>query len=335
MRLAARYIKSGMQISLGSAPWVLCFLIFFLLLAGCGEDEIKIRVGVSISGIAHPDSRLIKLALDENAADYGTQIAYEQEGLIELLAEGINVLILSHPNLRNLEYSIKEAHRENIPVIILDCPPPQSLHAEAYVKVNHFDAGKMAADYVVKELGGKGNVIVLEGPRNDEVSRQITLGMYNVLEQNESIRIVASEPHQDWSEELAADTVRTTVEKYAGNIQAVLAGNSQLAMGAAKTVSELRLADRIVTAGIGADLAACRAIIAGTHDAEVDRDTYRRGLETLILAKAVAEGKDFVYDVEIRDDEPKIKVRYGPLRLITKENVSVMNRTWPELAGQD
>ena len=188
---------------------------------------------------------------------------------------------------------------------------------------------------MVKKLTGRGNVIVLEGPRNDEISRQVTLGMYSVLEQYESIRIVASEPHQDWDEKLAADTVRTILEKYAGNVQAVLAGNSQLAMGAAKTVSELRLADSVVTAGIGADLAACSAIITGTHDAEVDRDSYRRGLEALILAKTVAEGKDFAYDAEVGADTPKIKLRYSPLRLITKENVSVMNRTWPELVNKN
>jgi len=311
---------------------VLCLFMFIFILVGCGEDESKIRVGVSISGIAHPELRLMKLALEENAEAYGARIAYEEEeGLAELLAEGIDVLILNHSIPRNLETAVKQTHRKGIPIVILDCPPPQNLHVEAYIKVNNIDVGKMAAEHVVKEINGSGNVIVLEGPRNDEVARQITLGMYGVLEQHESIRIVASERHPDWDEKLAADTTRATLKKYAGNVQAILAGDSRLAMGAARAASENRLTGTIITVGIGANLAACRSIIAGRHDAEVDRMPYGRGLEALKLATAIAKDEDFAYYAELREDPPKIKVKYGPLRLITSEDVSLMNRAWPQL----
>lgn len=311
---------------------VLCLFMLIFILIGCGEDESKIRVGVSISGIAHPELRLIKLALEENAEAYGARIVYEVEGLTELLAKGIDVLILNHSIPRNLEIAVKQTHHENIPIVILDSPPPQNLHVEAYIKVNNINAGKMAAEYVVKEINGSGNVIVLEGPRNDEIARQITLGMYSVLEQHESIRIVASERHPNWDEKLAADTTRATIKKYAGNIQAVLAGDSRLAMGAARAASENRLTGTIVTVGIGANLAACKSIIAGKHDAEVHRMPYGRGLEALSLATAIAKDEDFAYDAELGEDAPKIKVKYGPLRLITSKNVPLMNRTWPELA---
>ncbi len=317
--------------------YVLCLMscvlcLFSLLLIGCSKDEGKIRVGVSISGIAHPDSRLIKLAMDDNAGEHGARVLYDQEGLADLLSKGIQVLILSRSVPRELESAITETHHKGIPIVILECPPPQDLHVEACISVNQFEAGKMAADYVVKKLEGSGNVIVLEGPRDDEISRQITLGIYSVLEQNESIRIVADERHPDWDEKLAADNVRFTLRKYANNIQAVLAASSQLAVGAVRAVRERRLADRIVTAGVGADLAACRAIIAGTHDVEIDRNPYGRGLEALNLAIAVARDEDFAYDEEVGQYEPRIKVRFSPLRLITRENVSVMNLAWPELA---
>jgi ABC-type sugar transport system substrate-binding protein len=303
-----------------------------LLLVGCREDEGKIRVGFSVSGIAHPDSLLIEQAIEENASRYRAQIVHEAESFTELLDREIDVLILNCAKPREVESSVKEAHRRSVPVVILDCPPPQNLHAEAYVKVNQFDAGKMAADYVVKQLGGGGNVIVLEGPRDDETSRQITLGIYSVLEQYDGrIRIVADERHPNWDERLAAETVRSTLGKYADNVQAVIACSSQLAMGAVRAVMERGLADRIVTAGIGADLDACRAIITGTHDVEVDIMHYGRGLEALSLAVAVAKDEDFDYDEEIGEYGPKIKVKFGPLRLITRENVSVMKLAWPQL----
>ena len=309
-------------------------LAFSLFLAGCGEDEEKIRVGVSISGIPHPDSLLIKEAMKESAGKYGARIVLETKGFAELLDKGVDVLIFNCPDPRETEFAVKEIHHRSVPVIVLNCPPPQNLHVEAYIKVNQFDAGKMAADYVVKKLGGNGNVIVLEGSPGDEVSRQIALGMYSVLERYESIRIVANERHPDWNKKLAEDTVRFTLNKYADNIQAVLAGSSQLAIGAVQAVMERRLADRIITAGIGADLESCKAIVAGAHDVEIDRMPYERGLEALALAVAVAKDEDFAYDEEIREKAPKIKVKFSPLRLITEENMLVMNRALPQLADE-
>ena len=316
-------------------------LLVLLLLVGCGEDEGKIRVGVSISGTAHSDLRLIKQAMKENAGKYGARILHETEGLTNLLDKGIDVLILNCSDPGKLEYSVKETHHRGIPVVILDSLPPQNLHVEAYIRVNQFDTGKMAADYVVKKLSGKSNVIVLEGPRDDETSRQITLGIYSVLEQYAGglqtrpyIRIVADERHPNWDERLAADTVRSTLNKYANNVQAVIAGSSQLAIGAVRALKERRLADKVITAGIGAELAACKAIIAGTHDVEVDRMPYGRGLKALSVAVAVAKDEDFDYNEEIGEDGPKIKVKFGPLRLITRENVSVMKLAWPQLVDE-
>jgi ABC-type sugar transport system substrate-binding protein len=332
--------SSIVPFSLG-AVFAASLLALSFLLVGCGEDEGKIRVGVSISGIAHPDSRLMKQAMKENAGKYGARIVHETKGLAELLTKGIDVLILNCSDSRELESSIRDAHHRSIPVVVMDCSPPQNLHVEAYIKLNQFGAGKMAADYVAKELGGKGNVIVLEGPGDDEASRQITLGMYSVLEQctgglqtRPYIRIVADERHPNWDERLAAGTVRSTLSKYADNIQAVLAGSSQLAIGAVQAVVERRLASKIITTGIGADLAACKAIIAGTHDVEVDRMPYERALEALSLAVAVAKDEDFHYDEEIGEGDPKIKVKFGPLRLITRENVSVMKLAWPQLEDE-
>lgn len=315
-------------------PCILSLLMLLLLFAGCGEDEAKIRVGVRISGISHPDFALIEQAIDENADKYGARIVHDKEGLTNLLEEGIDVLILNNSDPRDLESDVRETHRKGIPVIILDCPPPQNLHVEAYITVNQLDAGKMAADYVVRKLDGVGKVIVLEGPGDDETSRQITLGIYSILEQHDSIKVVADERHPNWDERLAADTVRSTLKKYAGNIQAVIAGSSQLAVGAVRAVRGYRLTDRVITAGIGADLAACKAIIAGTHDVEVDRMPYGRAVEALNLAIAVAKDEDFEYHEEMGENDPKIKVRYGPLRLITEKNVSAMKSVWPQLTNE-
>lgn len=332
MRLDTRYTRDRMQLDAKSVLLVLCCaMLLILLVAGCDKQENKIRVGVNIEGIAPSDSHLIKLALEENAAEFDAEIIYNQEGLDELLIKGIDVLVLNCFDPRELESAVKRTHRKVVPVIILDCPPPENLHVEAYIKINYFDAGKMAADYVARELGGKGNVVILEGPGKDETARQITLGMYSILERHESIRIVASERHPDWDGKLAEDTVRSILQKYANNIQAILAGNSQMAVAAAKAVSERRLSDKIITAGIGADVEACKAIASGTHDVEIDKMLYGRGLETLKIAVAISQNKEFLYDVDMGEEEPKIKVRFSPMRLITKENISVMQQVWPQL----
>jgi ABC-type sugar transport system substrate-binding protein len=306
-------------------------IAYTILLFGCGEDKEKIRVGVNIAGISHHNSQIIRQGIEDNAEKYGARVVHEKEGIAKLLSEGIHALILNCPYPRDLESYVKEVHRAGVPIVILDCPPPEGLHVEAYLRINHYDAGKMAADYVLRRLKSGGNVIILEGPRNDELARQITLGIYNVLEKQDSIKIVADEMHTGWDEKLAAETTRFTLNKYADNIQAVIAGSSELAIGSIRAISERRLSDKIITVGVGAGLEACEAIITGRHDAEVDMMPYDLGIEALNLAVAVAKDEDFGYDEDMGEYDPKIKVKFGPLRLVTRENISVMKTTYPQL----
>ncbi len=48
---------------------------------------------------------------------------------------------------------------------------------------------------------------------------------------------------------------------------------------------------------------------------------YERGVEALILAVAVAKDENFDYDEEMGERDPKIKVKFSPLRLITRDVV--------------
>ncbi|MBD3182466.1 substrate-binding domain-containing protein [Candidatus Poribacteria bacterium] len=310
-----------------------CFIYTTLLivLTACDKGEERTKIGVILSGANQFDCMVMDEGIEDNAEKYGAKIVRSEEGFPTILESDIAALILSHYHSRERELIIRETHKIGIPVVLLNDPLPPDTHVEGYVKFDNFEAGKAIADFVVKRLNGSGNVIILEGPRNDNVSRQLTLGIYRILEKSEGIRVVADEYHPEWDERLAAQTTRETLNKYADNIQAIIACSSELSMGAVKAVKERRLTDRIITAGIGAKLNACMAIKNGNHDAEVDRMLYERGIEALSIAIAVAKDSDFGYDEELGEQDPKIKVKFGPLRIITKENISLMNKTWPQL----
>ena len=297
---------------------------FLFLFGGCSEKDTGIRVGVSFSESAQSDPYLMERAIRENCSRYGARMIREKQGFADLLQQNLDVLILRKSRPQSLESAIKEAHHVGIPLVVLDYPPPSTLHVEGYIRVDNQKVGRMMAEYVVGRLAGKGNVIVLEGPAGNELSRQITLGIYNVLEKHSGIRIVADKKHKNWDAKLAEATVRSTIHKYAANIQAVLACDDRLIMGALRAIQADRLTDRIVTAAVGANLVACEAINSGIHDAEIDRMPYERGIEALSMAVAIAKDEPFQFDEEMGDEEPRIKVKLSPLRLITKENISEM-----------
>ncbi len=124
--------------------------------------------------------------------DASAQIA----GMRNLISSGANAIIVNPADREALNPVIKEADARGIKVVAVD----QAVTApEAYVATNDQVAyGKLGAEYLVKALGGKGNIVEMRGisgvPADDDRHK----GFMEVIEQNPGMKIV-KETFTDWS----------------------------------------------------------------------------------------------------------------------------------------
>ena len=325
-------------------PWVFLIISAVVVLAGCSDDTSTIKIGVSIPETTAPVYTLIKQAMIDSEKDYGIKILWngvrdagvkqnlatlETQQIRIMLDEGIRVLILKPVGGKNTYSILKEAERRNVPVITLD-RLLVSINVRGHIAVNETGLGEAAAQYAIEEIGYKGNVLVLEESTGAESFRNISLGIYRALDQySDEIRVHSRASPLD--ADVTLDLTDRVLKNYAGNIQAIIAVDSTLAVGAVRGVQLHELTDQIITVGVGAGEEACRQIMFKQHDAEVDTMPYQRGHEVLKAALDALNDRPFSFDAELPNGRILTKTKFSTIRLITPANYSVVKQMWPNL----
>ena len=323
--------------------WICLIIPVAVVLAGCSDDT-TLKIGVSIPETTAPVYTLMKQAMIDGEKEYGVKVLWngvrdagvkqnlatlETQQIRRMLDEGIRVLILKPVGGKNAYSILKEAERRNVPVITLD-RLLVSIRVRGHIAVNETGLGEAAAQYAIEEIGYKGNVLVLEESTGAESFRNISLGVYRALDRySDKIRVHSHASPLD--ADVALGLTDRVLKNYAGNIQAIIAVDSTLAVGAVRGVQLHELADQIITVGVGAGEEACRQIMFKQHDAEVDTMPYQRGQEVLKAALDVLNDRPFSFDIELPNGRVLTKTKFGAIRLITPANYSVVGRMWPNL----
>lgn len=324
--------------------WVCLIIPVVVILAGCDDDTSTIKIGVSIPETTAPVYTLMKQAMIHDGKAYGVKILWngvrdtgtkqnlatlETQQIRKMLDEGIRVLVFKAVDEKRAYPILKEADRRNIPVITLD-RLLANINVRGHITADEIGLGEAAAQYAIEQIGYKGNVLILEESTGIESFRNISLGIYRALDRHsDDIRIRSRTAPLD--PDVALDLTDRVLKNYAGNIQAIITVDSTLAIGAVRGAQLHELADQITTVGVGAGEEACRQIMFRQHDAEVDTMPYQRGQAVLQAALDALNDRPFSFDVELSNGRVSTKTKFGPRRLITPANYSVVRRMWPKL----
>ena len=324
-------------------PWIFLTFSVAAVLTGCGDDA-TLKIGVSIPETTAPAYTLMRQAMIEGGKEYDVKtlwngvrdagvkqnlVTLETQQIRRMLDEGIRVLIFKPVGGKSAYSILKEAERRNVPVITLD-RLLVSVNVRGHIAVDETGLGEAAAQYAIEEIGNKGNVLVLEESSGVKSFRNISLGIYRTLDRYpDQIRVHSRASPLD--ADVALDLTDRVLKSYAGNIQAIIAVDSTLAVGAVRGVQLHELTDQIVTVGVGAGEEACRQIMFKQHDAEVDTMPYQRGQAVLQAALDVLNNRPFSFDIELSNGRVLTKTKFGASRLITPANSSLVGRMWPNL----
>jgi ribose transport system substrate-binding protein len=118
------------------------------------------------------------------------------QGIRNLISSGANAIVINPADRTALDPVIKEADRRGIVVVAVD----QAVDApEAYVVTNDQVAyGKLGAEYLVKALGGKGNIVEMRGISGVPADDDRHQGFSEVMKANPGMHVV-KQTFTDWS----------------------------------------------------------------------------------------------------------------------------------------
>ena len=179
--------------------------------------------------------------------------------------------------------------------------------ATAWVGSDHKDSGIIEATMMVKDMGGKGQIVTIEGEPGIDAQIQRTLGYKEVLAKNPGIKILATQPAY-WDRDKALKLVENWLQADK-DFTVVLSQNDNMAMGALKAIEDAGKSSKISVYGIDGDVDCLIAVKDGKIKGTVFQD-----------AKAQAETSAKYIMMAVKGT-PVPKMTAIPFLAVTKANV--------------
>lgn len=219
----------------------------------------------------------LKAVAEERGYDFAytdaqSQIAKQLSDIEDLVAQGVDYLVIAPKENTGLERGLEAAKEAGIPVILIDrCH--EGVAGEDYATFIASDfvyQGYECGVALAEAMGGSGNVVIIEGQPGgtDGVERQE--GFDKAMEEYPNISILASQPGE-YSRSKAQSVMENYLQSYGNTINGVFSYDDEMAQGAITAIEAygLKPGEDIKITGIDGQKSAIQAIIDGKMTAVV------------------------------------------------------------------
>jgi ribose transport system substrate-binding protein len=262
---------------------------FFVALAKGAEAKVKqYSPGAKVNALS---------------ADYDLNKQFSQiDGFI---ASGADMILVNAVDAKAIEPALQKAKKAGIVVVGVDVA---ANGADATVQTNNVQAGEIACQFIVEKLGGKGNVIIQNGPQVSAVIDRVN-GCKTVLKKSPDIKVLSDDQDAKGSREGGLNVMQNHLTRFP-KVDAVFAINDPQAIGADLAAKQLNRKNIVITSVDGApDIET--ALKSDTQvQASASQDPY------MIAQKAVEIGHDIM-----NGKKPAEPMTLLPSTLITRANV--------------
>ncbi|MGO9769430.1 MAG: ribose ABC transporter substrate-binding protein RbsB [Roseiarcus sp.] len=200
-----------------------------------------------------------QLGYDLVVLDSQNDPAKELSNVEDVLNQNVKLVMLNPADSDAAKSSVLAANHKNVPVITLD-RSANGGDVVTHIASDNVAGGRMAADLVIKKLGGKGNVVELEGVPGASAARDRGKGFGDEIATAPGIKIIVSQTANfDRTQGL---NVMENILQAQPNIDAVFAQNDEMALGAVKAIQAANR--KMIVVGFDATDDAVAAVKAGT-----------------------------------------------------------------------
>lgn len=306
---------------------IILFIVSFII-NGCDiailgkvhKSSNKQKIGFSVYGMDQEyfqsmekgtKESVVKLGYDYILNDQNNDETQMVSGAQDLINQNISALIISPYNPAALGPIVEAAHEKKIPVIVDDIGGG-GVDYDAIVISDNVSGGKMASDYVVKNVraGSKEVAIIKCEPsaifasrRGDGFKKAIIEAGFKVVKE------LSGHSNQEEGYSIMKDIIISNPK-----VQAVFCENDPMAVGAAQACVDVGRKD-IMIIGFNGDKIAMDSIKSGIMTATIEQLPFEMGNETVALADKLIKGE------KINFDDPLNREIYVPVKLITKDDI--------------
>ncbi len=271
------------------------------------------------AGLIEWDEATDGVTVEVLCAESEDNITGQLEQLENMISKDYDAICAAPLSASNLVEGIIKACEAGIPIVNVD----ELVDAEAVKEgggnmvgaytTDNVVVGQTGGKFIVDQLGGSGEVAIIEGTAGNINSQNRSAGAKEALEAG-GCEVVASQPG-DWDRLVALD-VATNIMQSNPELKAFYCANDTMALGVYEAVVNAGKEDSIIVVGTDAVQGAKESVNNGELAATVGQNNVQIGIACVELAvKAVQEGW-------VADPAAEMPLYYIDAFLVTPENAA-------------
>jgi ribose transport system substrate-binding protein len=319
-----KYLKSS---------FVLLIMLFLVVMTGCSAVDTgsksqsdtskntekskggKLKIGLTVGTLANPFFVSMSKGASEAAKSMGAELisvsadydlAKQTSQIEDFITKKVDLILLNAVDSKGIAGAVQEAKAAGIPVIAVDVAADGGV--DSVVTSDNYQAGKIAGEYVIKRLNGKGNIAIIDGPPVSAVTDRIK-GFEDAIK-NSGIKIIAKQNGEGNREKALSVAENILQANPKGSINAIFAINDPEGLGVKIAQEQAGRQDEFFIVGVDGAPEASQALkekksFAATSAQHPDE----------MMKKALEIGK------KVLDGQKVDKLVKVPVELVTQDNV--------------
>ncbi|MBB2774006.1 UNVERIFIED_ORG: ribose transport system substrate-binding protein [Mycolicibacterium obuense] len=218
-------------------------------LTACGAGDTaangdSTRIGVTVYDMssfitagkegmeAYAKDNNIELVWNSANLDVSTQ-ASQVDSMIN---QGVDAIIVVPVQADSLGPQVASAKAKGIPLVPVNAAL-NSPDVAASVQPDDVAAGEQEMQMMADRLGGRGNIVILQGPLGQSGEIDRTKGINNVLSRYPDIKVLAIDT-ANWKRDEAVNKMKNWISGFGPQINGVVAENDDMGLGALQALKE-------------------------------------------------------------------------------------------------
>ena len=197
----------------------------------------------------------------------------EQVKLMEnMIQQGANAIIVHCADSNGIMPGVRAAQEAGVIVLTIGTPAAEDTFLRT--GVDYYETGYTIAKDMAEELGGKGNIIILEGPAGAANAIERLNGIKDAFKDYPGIEIVASQT-ANFKRTEGMSVTENLLQKYT-DVQGIIGANDESALGAVQALKAAGV-EGVLVSGFDGSVDAANAVLNGDMFESYNTDPYGSG----------------------------------------------------------
>jgi ribose transport system substrate-binding protein len=268
-----------------------------------------------------------KLGLPLEVVQSNGSSQQQMAGIQALAAQGKKIVLVTNPiAASDVPAMVNTLRRNGGYMVVWWNMPPGYEPADvgdtlvAFGTYNGVTAGECGAENLIEAMGGKGNIIALQGVLDSTVSQERFAGLLETMKKHPEVKLLEMQP-ANWDQAIALQTTQQLLSKYGDELDGVWTADDAMMLGAYEAVSKAGKLEDVRFSGEGAYPPTVDLMVEGGPDGPVQASAFHRGYIAAATGLTIAY-KAAIGELDIATLTPEQRHGQYKVGCVTPENAA-------------